>query len=337
MIHSTCDLLLTRCAAYAGGMATTPGIDVSHWQGTIDWAAVKRAGFEFAILKATERDNYVDPTFAANRAKARAAGLVIGFYHFARATDPAREADWFCKAVGSLSDGEFVVLDWEVPHSDAPGWCKAWLDRVASRLGVRPLIYMNQSAMRGSNWTDTVVRGGYALWLAKYDNSTAAPAVTQWAAAAMKQYTDKGAVPGIGGGVDVNVFYGTRDQLIRYTKQSGQTAATEGEDDMAGFSREDLVKIAREGVWGPAPDVVEGKTAPIWRLIGIDEKTNGIAVAVSMVTELTKALGSLAASRDETFDQEAFFARVDATVEGALLDAGTALRAAQEASRPAEG
>src|SRR5215217_9613824 len=67
-------------------MARPEGIDVSHWQGTINWPQVRSAGKEFAFVKATESTNYVDPTAAGNVANARAAGLLVGVYHFARPT-----------------------------------------------------------------------------------------------------------------------------------------------------------------------------------------------------------------------------------------------------------
>ena len=61
-----------------------PGIDVSHWQGDIHWPAVADDGVRFAFMKATDGTDYVDPTFASNRARARASGLEVGAYHFAK-------------------------------------------------------------------------------------------------------------------------------------------------------------------------------------------------------------------------------------------------------------
>lgn len=201
---------------------TLSGVDVSHWQGSINWPAVRAAGHSFAILKATEATNYKDPTFDANRARARAAGLVTGAYHFARGGSVAAEADWFCQAVGSLAPGELVVLDWEISNPNPPAWCSSWLARVRDRLGVKPLIYMNYSAARGSNW-GPVIAGDYGLWLARY-NGTADKAGTEgtpWPFVAMKQYTDTGRVPGISGNVDLNTFFGDLATLGKYGKGGG--------------------------------------------------------------------------------------------------------------------
>src|SRR5256714_3531030 len=60
------------------------GIDVSHWNGSIDWSQVASSGERFAIMKATEGVSYVDPTYAHNRQAALAAGMVVAAYHFAR-------------------------------------------------------------------------------------------------------------------------------------------------------------------------------------------------------------------------------------------------------------
>ena len=60
------------------------GIDVSHWQGTIDWVKVAGAGKKFAFIKATESTDFLDNVYATNRAKAKANGLKVGAYHFAR-------------------------------------------------------------------------------------------------------------------------------------------------------------------------------------------------------------------------------------------------------------
>jgi GH25 family lysozyme M1 (1,4-beta-N-acetylmuramidase) len=68
---------------------TTPGIDVSHWQGEIDWRKVAGAGKRFVFLKATDGHDFLDPTFFRNRTGARSNGLRVGAYHFAR-PDPSK-------------------------------------------------------------------------------------------------------------------------------------------------------------------------------------------------------------------------------------------------------
>ena len=75
------------------------GIDVSHWQGTIDWAKVRAAGKRFAYIKASEHTSFVDDKYQTDRSRAKSAGLKVGAYHFARpnigTTDAYAEADHF--------------------------------------------------------------------------------------------------------------------------------------------------------------------------------------------------------------------------------------------------
>lgn len=199
------------------------GVDVSHHQGAIDWTQVAAAGKAFAVYKASEGTGMVDAQLAANRAGVKAAGMVGLAYHFADGGDPLAEAAHFCATVGALWPGEGVVLDWETTAADPVGWCKAWLDRVQATLGVRPLLYLNQSTMARFDWS-LVIGGNYGLWLAKYDGTQTAPAVSGWGAAAMKQYTDAGGVPGIAGPTDLDVFYGDAAALRAYGASGWQPA-----------------------------------------------------------------------------------------------------------------
>jgi GH25 family lysozyme M1 (1,4-beta-N-acetylmuramidase) len=191
------------------------GIDISHHQGAPDMAAVRRSGRSFVVVKATEGTGFLDPQFAASRSRAHDAGLVVGLYHFARAGTVAAEATWFARAAGSLRNGEFVVLDWEVSAPDPVGWCASWIAATRHALGVTPMIYLNQAARDGSDWTP-VVRADVGLWLAAYDGSTGAVPCGRWPGLAMKQFSDEGSVPGVAGPVDVDAFYGKEDQLRAY-------------------------------------------------------------------------------------------------------------------------
>ena len=80
-----------------------PGLDVSHWEGTIDWKTVSAAGYKFAYTKATESTTYVDDTLKPNVEGANAAGIPIGAYHFYRlAADPKAQADFFLAKIKDL-------------------------------------------------------------------------------------------------------------------------------------------------------------------------------------------------------------------------------------------
>ncbi|HEV3471189.1 MAG TPA: GH25 family lysozyme, partial [Pyrinomonadaceae bacterium] len=111
------------------------GIDVSHYQGGVNWEAVKAAGCAFAFAKATEGAGVTDPFFHANWAGMKAAGLLRGAYHFFRpAQDAAQQAAHFLSTV-QLQPGDLPpVLDVEtadgVAGADLVGGVQTWLDAV---------------------------------------------------------------------------------------------------------------------------------------------------------------------------------------------------------------
>ena len=128
---------------------TLPGIDVSHWQGTIDWQRVAEKGKRFAFLKATDGHDLLDPTFFANRAGARANGLPVGAYHFAR-PDPSKgdaveEARWFVSQADPRPGNLLPVLDLEtsrgLDQQDVTLWARRWTAEVRRLTGVTPLVY----------------------------------------------------------------------------------------------------------------------------------------------------------------------------------------------------
>lgn len=218
----------------------TTGPDVSNWQGAVDWSAVRGAGHEFAILKATEGTGYADPGVDVNRARAHASGMAaVGLYHFARGGDPVAEANFFSAHVGPLAADEFPVLDWEIspPGTDPVAWCAAYCDTVRARLGKLPVIYLNGPRVARSDWSPLVAMG-VRLWLAgdgvnaAYDNDPKLVTVQWWGQPALKQYSETGRVPGIDGAVDLNVFYGTKTDLTAFAAGNTPEPPQSEEDDM---------------------------------------------------------------------------------------------------------
>jgi GH25 family lysozyme M1 (1,4-beta-N-acetylmuramidase) len=194
-------------------MGFLPGLDISHYQGDVNFDAIKASGNEFVIMKATEGTTYVDPYVGAYYAAVRAVGLGYGTYHFADGTDPIAEANHFISVVSPLDESQVLILDWEVNVGDPVGWCWAFLSHVHDVLGVWPLIYMSGSrvpAFYGSN-----VLRNCGLWVAWYgrDPNADLPLSCTYI---MHQYTSSGSVPGINGRVDQDAFYGTIDQFNAY-------------------------------------------------------------------------------------------------------------------------
>ena len=196
------------------------GIDVSKYQGDIDWNSVRRSGVEFVWIKATEGANHVDAKFQQNWTGAKQAGIARGAYHFVWwCRDPREEIEWFKANVPNDPDALPPVLDVEAtPDSKS---CKRTLHRedvladmrimlqeMERAYGKRPVIYVTvdfyQHIMHPNEFSD------YPVWVRSVKHS---PPVTypgrRWA---FWQYQSDGLVPGIRGKVDRNAFAGTRAQ-----------------------------------------------------------------------------------------------------------------------------
>jgi GH25 family lysozyme M1 (1,4-beta-N-acetylmuramidase) len=198
------------------------GIDVSHWQGTIDWGKVRDAGKKFAFIKASEHTSFVDNKYQTNRANAKAAGLKVGAYHFARpdlgTADAYAEADHFIETADWTSGELRPVLDLEdtggLSSSALQTWVKAFVNRIYARTGVRAIIYVSPSfwsnKMGNSRW---FADNGYdVLWIAHWTTASS-PSVPaeNWGGKSWTfwQYTSDGSVPGISGRVDLDRYNGS--------------------------------------------------------------------------------------------------------------------------------
>jgi GH25 family lysozyme M1 (1,4-beta-N-acetylmuramidase) len=196
------------------------GIDVSHWQGTINWGQVAAAGKSFAMIKVTEGEQFLDWAYAGNIAAARAAGVRATAYHFAQPGLPAEEAniqaDWFVQNAG-LKAGDMVpALDLEIRNglsvTDLQAWVLTWLRRVEARLGIKPMIYVSPSFWRTyMGDTRAFADMGYTvLWIAHWGVSSPSLPAESWGGRGWTfwQYSNCGSVPGISGCVDLNRYNG---------------------------------------------------------------------------------------------------------------------------------
>ncbi len=207
---------------------TLEGIDVSHWQGTIDWPRVAAAGKKFVIMKATEGTGFVDWMYATNHAGAKAAGIATTAYHFASpdatANEAIAEANHFVD-VAQLGDGDLIpALDLEAAGglgtTALQNWVAAWLGQVTARLGVKPMIYVSPNFwvnhMGDSRW---FADAGYRiLWIAHWGVSNPTVPAQNWGGYGWTfwQYSDCGSVPGIGVCVDLDRYNGTDLEAVTY-------------------------------------------------------------------------------------------------------------------------
>jgi len=200
-----------------------PGIDVSHWQGNIDWDRLFRAGVIFAYIKASEGNAYKDPEFDFNWASAKRVGIKRGAYHYVRARIPVQaQIDNFVRSVGELQPGDLPpALDVEehdqwlhLTMRQRADIVVAWMEGVKSRLGIAPIIYSSPSIIHDVMGSDARF-AAYLLWVAHWTAASNPIVPSPWTNWTFWQYSSHGSVDGIAGRVDVNRFNGTLEDLLR--------------------------------------------------------------------------------------------------------------------------
>lgn len=199
------------------------GIDVSKYQGTIDWNTARAAGVSFAFIKATEGGDMFDPKFEEYWAGSRAAGIPRSAYHFFYFCRPAIEqVQWYIRHVPRERDALPPVLDMEWNHlsptcrlrpppEKVRSEMQVFLNALERHYGKRPIIYTTIDFHREN------IEGhflDYPMWLRAVaehpDTLYPGHSWTFW------QYTGTGIVPGITGNTDINVFNGTIEQWRRW-------------------------------------------------------------------------------------------------------------------------
>ena len=203
------------------------GIDVSKFQGDIDWNAVANSGVKFAWIKATEGGDRADARFQANWTGAKAAGVARGAYHFVYwCRPPLEEMANFEQNAPVEDDALPPVLDVEatptsktchkrLTQSGAIADMKVMLDEMERHYGKRPIIYTTV------DFYEAILSGGalsdYPIWVRSTKHH---PAVKYGSRAwAFWQYQSDGQTPGINGNVDRDVFYGTKEQWDAFLRE----------------------------------------------------------------------------------------------------------------------
>jgi len=212
------------------------GIDVSKYQGKIDWNKVAASGLvQFAYSKATENATSVDSQFKNNWNGMKDAGIIRGAYHFARThNDPIKEANHFTTTVGSeLLATDSLVLDIEESKLIGPpfiNWVLAWLEQVEKTTGKIPIVYTygpffdTQDGNPSSEVIDKLLK--YPLWLAAYTVNPDKYTPKVWKTVGWTIWQKSGNVaapgdsilyvPGINGAVDKNVFKGSLEDFKKF-------------------------------------------------------------------------------------------------------------------------
>ena len=221
---STLDLNnLTMRNGYAyysenGEVISTTGIDVSEFQGEIDWEQVKQAGIDFAFIRVGYRtygDGEVkyDSAFQQNLEGAIEAGIKVGAYFYSQATtadEAVEEADAVIDALAEYDITYPVVYDWELIYHDnartddvsveaLADCCVSFCERVKDS-GYTPMIYQNTGT--ATHKLDLPRIKDYDFWLAEYNDKP-----SYYYDFKIWQYSNTGRIPGIEGDVDLNICF----------------------------------------------------------------------------------------------------------------------------------
>ncbi len=205
------------------------GVDVSHYQGEINWEELSGQDIQFAFIKATEGSSYVDDTFAYNFTEARKAGLSVGAYHFFSFDSAAKtQAENFINTVepfeGMLPpvvDFEFYA-DKEKNPPEKESVCKsldALLILLEDHYNMKPIIYATERSYElylEGNY------GDYDIWIRNVVTKPKMADKRDWT---FWQYTNRGLLSGYSGEekfIDINVFSGSEEEFESYPRYMGQ-------------------------------------------------------------------------------------------------------------------
>lgn len=256
------------------------GIDVSHWQGKIDWAKVAASGISFAFIKATQ--NRIDERFIENARGAKAAGLLVGAYHYldnsivteAKARIAAQLFFSAMQSAGVKFDLP-PVLDYEsksgsLSAAGTTAVAKAFLAEIERLTGVRPILYTYPAFIGNFSGLSQ-----YPLWIARYSTQTPVDASgwTRWEFWQYSDGKDGGTLPngsrivgGINGQVDLNEFDGTVAELRRkYGSKKEETEVSERDvNQVSNWAAKDWAEAKANGYFDgtrPGAPITREETA----------------------------------------------------------------------------
>lgn len=185
------------------------GIDISNWQGVVDFSRVKAAGYKIVYIKASEGNYYTDVYLESNYKAAKDKGLLVGFYHFFRPEteiNAKSQAQYFVNAIKNKVSDCKLAIDIETTGGLSADVVSrlvvVFLEEVKRLTGLEVVLYTYTSFARASlNWT--VAK--YPLWIAHYGVNTPGSNGI-WDKWIGFQYSSTGNVPGVSGNCDLDVF-----------------------------------------------------------------------------------------------------------------------------------
>jgi GH25 family lysozyme M1 (1,4-beta-N-acetylmuramidase) len=273
------------------------GVDVSRWQGAVNWSAVKAAGKQFTYVKVSDGASSSYATAAAQFHEATNAGLITGVYHYANpAYSAVANADAFASQVNALGaiDGHLPpCLDLEIGVGSLSNWAATFVAELRRLTGASRVMVYSGLSFFTHQITESWMDDDIFLWLARYGRN---PGDVGYSSSrlVMHQYSQNGQVAGVAGNVDLDVALSPLDQLT-------------GGDLMAGLTPDQDAKLtaAYQFITGSSDVVPPDEDWPGWPTWpgGTDEhlsatdyqrrtnvQLNALAAAVSELGNKTSAL-----------------------------------------------
>lgn len=191
-------------------MATYKGIDISNWQGSVNFSEVKNSGVQIVYIEASEGNFYTDPYLQEFYDGASSNGLLIGFYHFfSPSVSASEQARYFTNAISGMTSDCRLVLDLE----ESGGYGAAelsiianeFLEAVEANSGLKVALY-TYASFANNNISPGYGLEKYPLWIAEYGSSSPESNPIWGSSYAGWQYSDTGYVPGVNGNCDLDTF-----------------------------------------------------------------------------------------------------------------------------------
>jgi lysozyme len=239
-------------------MSEFRGIDVSHWQGAIDWAKVRSAGIQFAIIKAGGSDAgfYTDPRWEENYREAKANGIAVGAYYF---VGPACTS-----AEDGEADAQRFLAQLKGKQLEYPVFMDNEAQPVSAKTGITEATIAFCRALEAAGYFAGIYGSTYSGFRDRMDDSRLTP-FTHWVAQyaskctyggayGIWQYSSSGRIPGINGNVDLDISYQDYPSIIKtggfngYAKQSAVSQPVA--PDQQRKTIDELAQEVLKGKWG---------------------------------------------------------------------------------------
>lgn len=201
------------------------GVDVSHYQGDIDWDTLSSQNISFAFIKATEGSSYIDDKYAYNSENARKSGLAVGAYHFFSYDSPGiTQAENFINTVEPFEGMLPPVIDLEFygdkekhppDREDVSAQLNALLEALEKHYRLTPIIYVTEKSY------ELYISGEYEQYDIWIRNVISKPKLSDNRVWTFWQFTDRARLDGYSGEekyIDLNVFIGGKDEFYSYPK-----------------------------------------------------------------------------------------------------------------------